>query len=198
MSLACCTHPRIRCSADSQCKLFQSIKPLFTNKPVLLVINKIDIIRLSDLSPENRAYVETITSDPSITVVEASTYSEEGVMNVRNTACDLLLAHRVEQKMRGTRIEAIANKIHVAMPQKRDDVERAPFIPDAVKGRVKYDKMDPERRVLEKDVEQGMMGGEIFSMDTKSMCIHMIGWLNSKSRRNREGRIGFCLGPHGI
>jgi nucleolar GTP-binding protein len=154
---------------EAQCKLFQSIKPLFTNKPVLLVINKIDIVRLADLSPENRSYVETITVDPTVTVVEASTYSEEGVMNVRNTACDLLLAHRVEQKMRGSRIEAIANKIHVAMPQKRDDVERTPFIPEAVKDRVKYDKMDPNRRTLERDIEQGMMGGEIFSMDVKSM-----------------------------
>lgn len=166
---------------EAQCKLFQSIKPLFTNKPVLLVINKIDIVRLADLSPENKSYVETITADPTVTVVEASTYSEEGVMNVRNTACDLLLAHRVEQKMRGSRIEAIANKIHVAMPQKRDDVERTPFIPEAVKDRVKYDKMDPNRRTLERDIEQGMMGGEIFSMDVKSMSFLLFEiWPNAR------------------
>lgn len=139
---------------EAQCKLFHSIKPLFANKPVVLVINKIDIVRLSDLSPDNRSYLDSILSDKDVLVVEASTYSEEGIMDVRNKACELLLAHRVEQKLRGHRIESVANKIHVAMPQKRDDVERTPFIPDAVKDRVKYDPEDPNRRKLEKDAEQ--------------------------------------------
>ena len=151
-----------------QCKLFHSIKPLFINKPVLLVINKIDVVRLSDLSPENREYVDTILSDKSVTVVEASTYSEEGVMDVRNVACEALLAARVEQKLKGSRISAVANKIHVAMPVKRDDVERKPFIPDAVMDRVKYDKNDPDRRQLERDVEQALDGVDVFSIDMKS------------------------------
>jgi nucleolar GTP-binding protein len=180
--------------ADSalQCKLFHSIKPLFSNKPTLLVINKIDIVRLSDLSPENRAFVESILADKTVTVVEASTYSEEGVVNVRNVACDALLAHRVEQKLRGNRIESVANKIHVAVPQKRDDVERAPFIPDAVKSRVKYDKEDPNRRKLERDEEQYLehSGMGIFSADTKSTWHHLNTRLTSHlwPRRERRGR----------
>jgi nucleolar GTP-binding protein len=154
---------------EAQCKLFNSIKPLFQNRPVILVINKIDIVRLSELSPENRAYVDTIISDKSVTVVETSTYSEEGVMDVRNVSCDALLAHRVEQKLKGSRIEMVANKIHVAMPQKRDDVDRAPFIPDAVKSKVKYDKNDPTRARLERDDEQDLAhGAGVYSIDTKS------------------------------
>jgi len=155
-------------AVDIQCKLFQSIKPLFLNKPVILVINKIDIVRMADLSAENRSYVETITADKSVIVLETSTYSEEGVMDVRNAACEALLAQRVEQKLKGTRIASVANKIHVAMPNKRDDVERTPFIPDSVKSRVKYDKEDPNRRQLEKDAEQAMDGIDIWSVDTKS------------------------------
>ncbi|WVN88841.1 uncharacterized protein L203_104055 [Cryptococcus depauperatus CBS 7841] len=154
---------------EAQCKLFHSIKPLFQNKPTILVINKIDIVRLADLSPENKSYVDTILTDKSVTVVEASTYTEEGVINVRNTACDSLLAHRVEQKLQGSRIEMISNKIHVAMPQKRDDVERKPFIPDAIKHKIKYDKDDPGRRRLERDEEQELdhssMG--VYSVDMK-------------------------------
>lgn len=159
-----------------QCKLFNSIKPLFQNRPVILVINKIDIVRLADLSAENRAYVDTITADKTVTVVETSTYSEEGVMDVRNVACDALLAHRVEQKLKGTRIDMVANKIHVAMPQKRDDVDRAPFIPDSVKSKVKYDKEDPMRARLERDDEQDLAhGAGVYSIDTKSefgVCSH--------------------------
>ncbi|KAL7423385.1 Nucleolar GTP-binding protein 1 [Cryptotrichosporon argae] len=157
-------------TVEAQCKLFHSIKPLFANKPVVLVINKIDIVRLADLSAENRAFVETITSDPTVTVVEASTYSEEGVMDVRNRACEQLLKHRVEQKLRGNRLEAVANKIHVAMPVARDDVERTPFIPDAVKARTKYDANDPARRRLERDTEQDMHTNPhlgIYTQDTK-------------------------------
>jgi nucleolar GTP-binding protein len=140
------------------------------NKPTLLVINKIDIVRLSDLTPENRAFVETIISDKSVTVVESSCYTEEGVMNVRNAACDALLAHRVEQKLKGSRIESVANKIHVAMPQKRDDVERKAFIPEGVKDRVKYDKNDPNRRRVERDDEVEMENLGIYSSDVRSKC----------------------------
>ena len=154
--------------AHAQCKLFHSIKPLFLNKPVILVINKIDITRLADLTPENRAFVDSITEDKTVTVVEASTYSEEGIMNVRNVACEALLAQRVEQKLKGTRINAVANKIHVAMPVKRDDVERKAFIPAAVASRVKYDKNDPDRRTLERDMEQALDGVDIYQVDTRS------------------------------
>jgi nucleolar GTP-binding protein len=155
-----------------QCKLFNSIKPLFMERPVVLVINKIDIVRLSDLSAENKAYIDTITADKRVTVVEASTYSEEGVMNVRNTSCDALLAHRVDQKLKGSRIEGVVNKIHVGMPQKRDDVDRSPFIPEAVKSKVKYDKNDPARARLERDDEQDLAhGAGVYSIDTKSEFI---------------------------
>jgi len=132
------------------------------------VINKIDVVRLADLTPDTRAFVESIIADKTVTVVEASCYSEEGVMSVRNAACDALLAHRVEQKLKGNRIEAVANKIHVAIPQKRDDVDRAPFIPGTVKSRVKYDKADPDRKRLERDDEQEMGGYRVYSTDMRS------------------------------
>ncbi|ORY24863.1 P-loop containing nucleoside triphosphate hydrolase protein [Naematelia encephala] len=154
-------------TVEAQCKLFHSIKPLFQNKPTILVINKIDVVRLSELSPDNRAFVDSIIADKSVTVVEASTYSEEGVIDVRNKSCDALLAHRVEQKLKGSRIEAVANKIHVAMPVKRDDVDRAPFIPEAAKNRTKYDKTDPNRPRTERDVEQALDGIDVYSVDMK-------------------------------
>ena len=148
--------------------MFHSIKPLFLNKPTLLVINKIDIVRLTDLPSETRSLVDTILSDKSVHLVETSCYTDEGVISVRNAACDALLAHRVEQKMRGNRIETVANKIHVAMPMKRDEVKREAFIPDIVKSMKKYDKEDPDRRRLERDEEQAMEGLGIFNQDRKS------------------------------
>jgi hypothetical protein len=35
-------------------------------------------------------------------------------------ACDRLLAHRVETKIKTKKVNDIANRLHVAVPQKRD------------------------------------------------------------------------------
>lgn len=152
---------------EAQVKLFHSIKPLFAGKPTLLVINKIDVVRLEDLSEEQRTLVETITKLPEVQTVQVSCYSDEGVTEVKTTACDALLAHRVESKLRGTKINSVVNRIHVAMPQKRDDKVRAPFIPDAVKERKKYDKGDPERMRLERDEEAENGGAGVYNIDMK-------------------------------
>jgi nucleolar GTP-binding protein len=161
-------------TVEAQCKLFHSIKPLFNNKPVILVINKIDVLRLDELAAETRVLVDEIINLPEVTCVQTSAYTEEGVVNVRDKACDALLAHRVEQKLRGNRLEAVANKIHVAMPSKRDDVERPAFIPAAALAKKKYDKEDPERIRLERDEEQEMMGQGIFTQDLRSESPRLI------------------------
>lgn len=156
-------HPLL-CLCPYQCKLFNSIKPLFANKPTLLVINKIDIVRLSDLTPANRALVEEIISQGDVTCVQASCYSEEGVIDVRDAACDALLAHRVEAKLKGSRINSVANKIHVSQPKPRDELERKPHIPDSVRERKKYDKDDPDRIRTEKDIENESGGPGVYSL----------------------------------
>ena len=46
-----------------------------------------------------------------------------GVMDVKSSACELLLAQRVEQKMSGSKIEQVVNRIRVAQPKPRGDVK---------------------------------------------------------------------------
>ena len=152
-----------------QCKLFHSIKPLFVNKPVILVINKIDVLRLEDTTPENRALVNEIVAQDGVTLVQVSCYTDEGVTEVKTTACDALLAHRVEVKLKGTKINSVINRIHVAQPKARDDVVRAPYIPDSVMERRKYDPEDPMRRKLEKDIEAENGGAGVYNINLKSM-----------------------------
>ena len=110
---------------------------MFANKPTILVINKIDVTRLDDLTPENRAFVEDIIKSENVQCVQVSCYSEEGVMDLKTKACDALLAHRVDTKLKGSKINTVINRIHVAQPKARDDVERKPFIPDVVKNKKK-------------------------------------------------------------
>ncbi|KAF9227100.1 P-loop containing nucleoside triphosphate hydrolase protein [Gyrodon lividus] len=155
-------------TVEAQCKLFHSIKPLFSGKPVMLVINKIDVTRLEDLTPENRALVQEIIDIEDVQCIQVSCYSEEGVMELKNKACDALLAHRVDAKLKGSKINAVINRIHVAQPVPRDDVVRTPFVPDAVKERKKYDKNDPDRRKLLRDAELEEERDGVFSINLKS------------------------------
>ncbi|KAG8781220.1 Nucleolar GTP-binding protein 1 [Ceratobasidium sp. 428] len=71
---------------EAQVQLFHSIKPLFAGKPTILVINKIDVVRLEDLSDEQRTLVETIIKLPDVQTVQVSCYNDEGVTEVKTTA----------------------------------------------------------------------------------------------------------------
>ncbi|KAI6165980.1 P-loop containing nucleoside triphosphate hydrolase protein [Pisolithus thermaeus] len=155
-------------TVEAQCKLFHSIKPLFSGKPTVLVINKIDVTRLEDLTPDNMALVQEIIDKEDVQCVQVSCYSEEGVMHLKNIACDALLAHRVETKLKGNKVNSIANRVHVSIPTPRDDIERPPFIPDAVKEKRKYDKNDPDKRKLLRDVEAEQGGPGVYSINLKS------------------------------
>lgn len=88
-------------------------------------------------------------------------------MDLKNKACDALLAHRVDVKLKGSKINSIINRIHVAQPKARDDIVRAPFIPEAVKEKKKYDKNDPDRRRLQRDIELEEGGPGVFNINMK-------------------------------
>ncbi|EMD33797.1 hypothetical protein CERSUDRAFT_108067 [Gelatoporia subvermispora B] len=154
-------------SVEAQCKLFQSIKPLFANKPTLLVMNKIDVTRLEDLSAENRAMIEEILAGEGVQSVQVSCYTDEGVMDLKNKACDALLEHRVDQKLKGNKVNSIINRLHVAQPKPRDELVREPFIPEAIKNRPRYDKEDPSRRRLERDIEAEEGGAGVYNINLK-------------------------------
>jgi len=130
-------------------------------------------MRLEDVHPDSRAIVQEIIDQGDVTCVQVSCYSEEGVMEVKNKACDALLAHRVDTKMKGTKINSIINRIHVAQPKPRDDVVRTPFIPEAVKEKKKYDKTDPNRKRLQRDIELEEGGAGVYNINLRRMffCI---------------------------
>lgn len=157
-----------------KCKLYHSIKPLFAGKPTVLVINKTDVKRLEDLEPSSRAFVEEIITSPDIKHIQVSCYTEEGVMDLKNLACDTLLAHRVENKLKGSKIDSVINRIHVAQPKARDDVERKPFIPDKILERKKYDKNDPNRRKLQRDIELEEGGPGVYNINLKRLLSFLV------------------------
>ncbi|KAL7008991.1 Nucleolar GTP-binding protein 1 [Cystobasidiomycetes sp. EMM_F5] len=177
---------------EAQIKLFQSIKPLFANKPVFVAINKIDVMRPEELEASQAALLQAFKDDNAhdtrVQFMQLSTMSEEGVMDVRNAACDALLTSRVESKEKTKRVDNVANRIRVAQPQTRDRVTREPFIPEAVKKRQEEaearrkklaelngeedeegeDEVDvAPRRKLERDLEAENGGAGVYSVDLK-------------------------------
>ncbi|BFZ56229.1 Nucleolar GTP-binding protein 1 [Savitreella phatthalungensis] len=150
----------------AQVQLFHSIKPLFANKPVVLVVNKIDIVRPEDLDPENAALLQGIV-ESGVQMVTSSCFNDEGVMAVRNVACDKLLAARVESKLRGNKINDVLNRIHLSNPAARDDNPRLPHIPDGAVVGAHYDWNAPDRRRLERDLEAEHGGAGTYNYDLK-------------------------------
>lgn len=150
---------------EEQIHLYESIKPLFANKPLMIIINKIDILKLDDLDASKKSMLQGILDDSSVSVLQMSTVSEEGVMEVKTEACERLLGFRVDQKMRTKKVDNILNRLHVAMPEKRDNKERPAFIPAAVLEKKEIDAAIKEKRRLEKDIEEEM--GDDYTLDLK-------------------------------
>lgn len=160
-------------SVADQIKLFHNIRPLFANKVVYLVINKIDVRRPEDLEPEYQQEIEAIIKSGDVEVLQVSCTTTEGVTHVKNAACDKLLAERVAQKLKsgtnssgapGGRLGDVLARIHVAQPM---GGVRETFIPEAIKTLKKYDKEDPERKKLERDIEEENGGAGVYNFDMK-------------------------------
>jgi nucleolar GTP-binding protein len=143
-------------SIKQQAALYNSIKPLFKSKPLIVALNKIDIIRPEQLSPEDTALLETLAAEGA-QVIPMSTMSEEGIMAVKTAACDKLLAMRDEVKSKGKKINDVLNRLHLATPTARDDRVREVSIPESVlHARISGAKhlVDPEP---EMDWENGLV-----------------------------------------
>lgn len=121
-------------SIEEQVELFESIRPLFANKPLIIVANKTDIVQIKDLDEEKQAFFKNAEAD-GVSVIETSAVTEEGIMKVKTEACDRLLLQRVDMKMKGRKLNDVLNRLHIAMPSPRDTKLRPPCIPAAVEAR---------------------------------------------------------------
>ena len=166
---------------SAQMALFRSIKPLFANKLVFVVVNKIDITKPEDLDAELQKELEDlVTSNPNTELLQLSCVTAEGIQAVKNAACDKLIADRVAAKLKSGQTSQPANvdaptgrlgdlmaRIHVAQPL--GGVVREVYVPEAIKnGRPeKYDPANANRRKLERDIEEENGGAGVYNVDLK-------------------------------
>ncbi|ORY10327.1 nucleolar GTP-binding protein-like protein [Clohesyomyces aquaticus] len=183
-------------SVSAQIALFHSIKPLFANKLVFIVINKIDLMRPEDLDPETQEQLQGMLKSGEIELLQLSCTTTEGVMNVRNAACDRLLATRNAEKLKGGtnssgeptgRLGDLLRRIHVAQPM--GGVVRETFIPEAVKNKMKFDKDDPNRPLLERDLEEEHGGPGVYNINLrKNYILDNPDWKEDRIPEVFEGR----------
>ncbi|CAO2825760.1 unnamed protein product [Amaranthus hypochondriacus] len=171
-----------------QAALFHSIKSLFMNKPLIIVCNKTDLQPFDSIPEEDKKLVMEMKAEALKTVVgqggEAtsdegvlltmSTLTEEGVVAVKNAACDRLLDQRVELKMKSKKINDCLNRFHVAMPKPRDQKERPVCIPPGIleaKAKEALEKAEREKRKTERDLEEENGGAGVYSASLKKHYI---------------------------
>lgn len=165
-------------SVMAQIQLFQSIKPLFANKLVFVVINKIDIMKPEDLDVETKEKLDSILKSGNVELLQLSCTTTEGVTDVKNAACERLIADRVAQKLKagtnssgsvGARLGDVLTRIHVAQPL--GGIVREPYIPEAVKHLRKYSKDDPNRPRLARDIEEENGGAGVYNINLKDQYL---------------------------
>ncbi|EXJ66832.1 nucleolar GTP-binding protein [Cladophialophora psammophila CBS 110553] len=168
-------------SVSAQMALFNSIKPLFANKLVFIVVNKTDVMKPEDLDPETQQQLkDLLTQNSNTELLQLSCVTNEGVQEVKNTVCDRLIADRVAAKLKAGqaaqsatadaptgRLGDLMARIHVARPLEGTVIET--HIPEAVRNGThkKYDKSDPEKRKLERDIEEENGGAGVYNIDLK-------------------------------
>ncbi|KAL8157137.1 nucleolar GTP-binding protein 1-like [Apium graveolens] len=172
-------------SIAQQAALFHSIKSLFMNKPLIVVCNKTDLLPLDKVPEEDMKLIMEMKAEATKTVIgqggectsdegvllAMSTLNEEGVIAVKNAACERLLDQRVEQKMKSKKINDCLNRFHVATPKPRDQKERPPCIPQAVLEAKAKEAAEKEKRKLERDTENENGGAGVYSASLKKHYI---------------------------
>ena len=156
-------------SIEEQLELFNNIKPLFTNKPLIVALNKMDITRPEDLHVDTKAAVAKLEEE-GVVVLPMSAVTEEGITDVKTQACDMLLAQRVEVKLKSKKMPEVMNQLHLAVPTPQAGIDRPPFIPPGakVKRLTAGGSMEIEgapRKKLERDIE--LEEGDDYFLDLK-------------------------------
>lgn len=176
-------------SLEKQHSLFKSIMPLFANKPIIVVANKTDLGWENSLDESANKLLESFVTDSNgrAVMMKMSAHEEQGVSDVKNTACEKLLEARVESKVRGKKVQNIMNRLHLAVP-KTQNQERKPNIPASVLAKraaqqANNDALPEEdtdidmdgdhdtqpRRKLERDLQEENGGAGVYSMDWRKL-----------------------------
>ncbi len=164
-------------SIDVQIKLFESIKPLFKNKPLVLVLNKTDLMPFNDLEASNKSVLENLAKEHNTYMIQMSNETGTGVGDVKSAACSILLEFRFAKKGGSAATKDVTglDKVYIAQPSNvRDIRKRTPNIPNSVKLEQEEVAKEEDQELRDMDEEQVeelqekiMREGETFLLEKK-------------------------------
>lgn len=155
-------------SIQDQIKLFKNIRKLFytvdpetqetvVSKPIVIVLSKIDVTGWEELKKEEQDLITETAEECKAFVVKMSNTEGDGIEEVKQTACDILLDHRLSQKAKNPKkAESILNRVYVATPRRKDKKVRPAQIPASVIKKVQ--RPEGKKTALEMQVENGGAG----------------------------------------
>lgn len=154
---------------ETQISLFESIRPLFQNKPVLIVLTKTDLVKPEEVDKKISSKIEAL----NVPLVSMSNLTGDGVTAVKEKGCNILLEYRLAQKVdtltKGSKIlkqeEDFLRGAYVALPKKRDGKPREPFIPDTIKEGKKLTLNRPTLR----EIQEQMGGAGVFNFPLQGL-----------------------------
>lgn len=105
---------------------------MFANKQLILVVNKIDVQPWETLEAGKKSMIESMAETSNCTIMCMSNVTETNVSEVKNAACDKLLAARVDSRIGSKKVDDVMNRLQVFQPSARDGRVREAFIPESV------------------------------------------------------------------
>lgn len=176
-------------------KLFTSIKPLFKNKPLVIVLNKTDIKPYSEIKQEDKNLIESIAKENNTYLIQMSNVSGDGVSDVKSSACDILIDFRFANKKKTERAigDNVLDKIYVAQPsQVRGERTRRPNIPESV-------VQEREKEAYEESLRmQNMNEEEKARLEEKRLRDGDVDKLERTIKYNRIKELVEANGGHGV
>jgi nucleolar GTP-binding protein len=77
-------------NVEDQLKLLRSVKPLFKNKPIIVVYSKSDLMTVDKLGVDQKDTLNQIFKDfPQIRKIELSTLTQHNIGELKKIACEL-------------------------------------------------------------------------------------------------------------
>lgn len=180
-------------SISDQIKLFSSIKPLFKNKPLVIVLNKTDLKPFKDVEIKDRQLLESIAKEHNTYMIQMSNQTGDGVADVKSAACDILLEFRMVKNKSTKQDVTGLDKIYIAHPsQIRNNRVRKPNIPESLLEDREMERLENLERMNNLTEEERR---ELEEKKLKEDDIHM---LERKIKNNRVKELMEANGGEGV
>lgn len=153
-------------SLEEQFNLFETLKPLFAKRPVILVFNKIDLVDWENLDPETKDCVQNfLAKHPDVSYTKLSALDDDMVRATREMACKTLLDFRITASVPSSGLksdEDYYKGVRLVQPTKlRTKTQPTPQIPESVM--IEKASGVKEKRITLKEIEEQHGGAGVFN-----------------------------------